>query len=557
MFSLTDIFHDMHTYCACPIPCEMESLELFNSIGDISGFDALNLLNSPLTAAIHHTFVKSKEVSQRVNQRIVKRDLEMVNVLQNSVNDLESAVQLITRSLETLQTKINKNFSTLEQRIKFHKRKGLEKVLYIMEHDFVRGWEIVEERTLPYLTFGFFELRGSFRRAIEGMQEAMNDTEQEQTLALSRWYYVEDTFEERLAIVQRVFDNVTEVHESYKNGDPLLTFKSSLGRRYDMSWITVELLQAVVDNGSHNQDEIYDSFYHSLGRLNASIHSYLEMGRNFVETYSINNRQWTSTDKHFRSACTSYNYNIFLYKERIVDGPVIVINDKIREFDLLNRSLYSAKDSLYLTVTLLLDSIAHVQNTSWASVNKSIGFAHQYLDDQGTNKTVLAEQFTSNGMMQTLKDMELFFSGLRSGGRSVEEKVQTLEIAIEHIWTNMLNEYTTAKFYAMVYDDFTNSATDPDFYLPYLANLLGENTRKLARNTREEMEYRLNADFHTMNLTGKLDEVSTGFDHLQNSTNIARLIGIRDESFISNVHILVKSLAAFTRETQIDESFYQ
>jgi hypothetical protein len=121
----------------------------------------------------------------------------------------------------------------------------------------------------------------------------------------------------------------------------------------------------------------------------------------------------------------------------------------------------------------------------------------------------------------------------------------------------MLNEYTTANFYSMVYDDFTNVSTDPDFYLPYLASLLSESTRTLARSPTQEMEYRLNADFHTMNLSMKLDEVSRGFEDLQNATNIARLLGIRDQSFSDNVQKLVNLLQAFTKETQIDETFYR
>ena len=554
---LSDMFNLDRSWCDCPIPCDMESLEMFNSLGDISGFDALSLLNSPLTQELEDRYVISNEVTQRVNRRIVDNDRQMVERLGQSVEALEVSLGDIVVSLDYLDQYIDDMFAVFDQRINFHKVKGLDKVQYIMEHDFVRGWTIIDERTLPYLSFGFYELRGSYRRIIQNLRDSQNGTEQERTIALAMWKQMENTLLERLDIYRRAYDNVTEVHEHYKSGHPLLTYRSSLNRRYDMTWITLQILHAIIDDDTHNQDKFYETLVMRMNQINQTTHTYLDMGRTFRDTYEIDDQLWDDTDWLYRKGCVQYNYHVFLYKERIIDGPVNIIKEKIKEFDLLNRTMEAAKESLLLARRLLGDHIQEAKTTHWATIRGALNDSLTYLNDTATNKTHLAATFTSKNMLQTIKDLELFFSSLRSGGQVIQEKIQALHYSVENMWTNMLTEYSTAKFYAKVYEDFVAFHNNSEFYLPYFAELLGVDSSDLQNVSNAVLEYRLNADFAVTDVEDKSKSIQETFTNLDYRMNIARMLSINDENFAVSIDTYKNSLEDFLDQTEIDVEFYQ
>ncbi|KAK2144648.1 hypothetical protein LSH36_740g01072 [Paralvinella palmiformis] len=556
MGDMKGLFKLNRSSCDCPIPCKMKSFEMINSVGKISEFDALNLLNSPLTAPLQLKYLRAAEVTQKVNNKIVENDNLVVRNLQFAVQKLDKSLDLITRALSYLEVSIDDLFHVLDQRIDFHRVTGLNKVKYIMEHDFVRGWTIIEERTLPYLTFGFYEIRSSYRRVINKLQNSKNGTEQEKILALASWQQMENIFLEKLEILQRASDNITDVHNAYKSGEPLLTYISSLHRRYDMTWITIDLLQARIKDKGYDQDKYYEKIFWRMGQINDTIRTYLLMVETFMKTGTINESLWDDTDWLFRKSCIQYNYYVFLYKDRIINGPVDVIDEKIREFDLLNRNMLGAKEALLMTTRMLRDTILTTMNTSWCTIRTLQQDAMMYISDKQIRKTNVARTVISETVTHSVEDIKQFFSTLRSSGLNIQDKIQRLQSEVEHTWINMLTEYTTAPFYRKVHDDFVAFLNDSKFYLPYFANLLDIEVESLYNVSASEIECRLNADFSVTNIQDKIQTTEVSFIRIRNWTNIARILEMNDESLMTVLEIYRISMEKFLKEATIDTTFY-
>jgi hypothetical protein len=550
------LFNQNLRACHCPIPCKIESFDLLNSVSKISEFDARNLLTSPLTSSLQFKYLRAAEITQKVNKKIVENDNLIIRNLQHAVHKLDKSLDLITRALSYLEVSIDDLFHVLGQRIHFHKVTGLDKVEYIMEHDFVRGWTIIEERTLPYLTFGFYELRGSYRRVIDKLQNSKNGTEQEIIIALASWKQMENMLLEKLNILQRASDNITDVHNAYKSGEPLLTYKASLHRRYDMTWITIDLLQARIKDKGYDQDKYYRNIIWRMGHINDTIHTYLLMAETFIKTGNINESLWDDTDWLFRKACVRYNYYVFLYKDRIVNGPLDVIKERIREFDLLNRRLLEAKESLLMTTVTIHEHIITMMSSSLSTIRGLMQEAIIYISDMKEKKTNIARSVISPTVTKDLESIKQFFSTLRSSGLTLQDKITRLQSEVEHIWINMLTEYTTAPFHRKVHDDFVAFLNNSKLYLSYFANLLDIEVESLDNISTSEIEYRLNADFSVINIQDKIQTTEVSFTHISNWTNIARILDMNDESLMTALEIYIASMKNFLEDVKIDTHFY-
>ena len=530
---------------------------MFSSNSKLSGFDAMILLNSPLTPSLEDHFLRAMEAHQRVNSKAVSRDKSIIWNFQRSTNDADHSLDLILEGLKQVDQFIGEFSKILDRRIKFHKEKGLDKVLYIMEHDFVRGWKIIEERTLPYLTFGFYEIRARYRRVVDQLRTSLNDTGNERLLAIAGWQQMEHVLLERLDILQRASDNITEVDESYKSGKPLLTYTASLDRRYDMTWITVQLLQSVVDKGNYDQDKFYTKIVSTIFLINKTISTYLAMGNTLIETGETDTNLWDDTDWSFRKACVNYNYYVFLYKERIVQGPVIVIQEKIREFDLLNRTLNAAKDSLLSTMTTLRLNILTLRKTSWLKIRIMLKDAMFYMNNKERKKAELAKEMKSKRAIEAMEDVRQFFPLIRTSGLTIQEKLNSFQDIVKNVWMNMLNEYTTRSFYEKVYEDFLAYQNDSNFFVPYFADLLNMDEEVVAKMTASKLKYLLNADFSSINVNETLEAFEKDFSDLKYRTNVAVIIGGKDESLFLALETYKTSLETFITETKITTAFYQ
>lgn len=56
----------------------------------------------------------------------------------------------MNESLDFAHDSLMKDFHLIQKRINYHIDRGLEGVKFIMEHDFIRGWNVFKERYCLY-----------------------------------------------------------------------------------------------------------------------------------------------------------------------------------------------------------------------------------------------------------------------------------------------------------------------------------------------------------------------------------------------------------------------
>jgi hypothetical protein len=178
--------------------------------------------------------------------------------------------------------------SELKDRIRFHWDSGLDEVEYIMEHDFIRGWQVYEERVLDFVSSDYHNVYQSMTRTIEWMNRSIPDTDIERREAI--WWSVRNDIEGRLMLISLARDNITTANNAYITGEPLLTYRATIDRRYDMSFISLELLR----KGQSKQDFYFNGLTQGLIESEEALKQMIGIGEGFVYNNTFNSDDYKS-----------------------------------------------------------------------------------------------------------------------------------------------------------------------------------------------------------------------------------------------------------------------
>ena len=445
-------------------------------------------------------------------------------------------------------------FGELKARIKFHYDSGLEEVEYIMEHDFIRGWQVYEERVLNFVFIDYHNVYSSVKRTIEWMDRTIDDDDikrKEDT-----WWSVRNNLEGRIMLMDMARDNITTADRAYRTGEPILTYRATIDRRYDMSFISLELLR----KGQTKQQYYYNGAMQGLNESETALKQLIDIGETFVYNHTFNETDFDAAEYLFRKGCRLYNYRLFMIKERVIKKPLESIHKRINKFNTDKDDLYSAYDALITNMDLVTELIETANASHWKSVHHLINKALNYEQVLTNNKTFLAQLATSVTMAEDIRQLKIQFTALRSRAQEVSDNWRQISAAYQQMWDTMVSETSTQQFYEMIHNDtvhfFANSSWS-DFYYRIFAGILEKDQDYVRSRDPEDLWYLMNADFHNLNLSQKILQIRQDFLQIQSNCKIAAELKDKDEVFLQTFEALTESLEQFLSQNKMNQQFYR
>ncbi len=475
----------------------------------------------------------------------------MIEKFSNTTDTITAVLDGMAAKLIGAKAHVKDELSQMKIRANFHHIWGLEKVKFIAEHDFTRGWTVFEERTLDYVTINYQEVAAYIWKTIEMVKEL-----DPSDIITRKMLYItldKDLYKKEV-LASRALANITEAAHAFATGEPLLTYLASPGRRYDMSYITLEVVQS-----SPYFKEAYDvKLMKRTGQfLNETIFL-RELIKPISVGEEVNETLIASAITRWESRARSYNYYKFIYTDRVMNAPGKYSDVLIETFNQLNETVWNEFDNLDRIVQKTISFLNKVDD-AWSMIvnlkNKSVN----YLENKTATKTELAEAFTSKESDEALRTMALFFTEARSMSREMTEALGYLQYSYQDMWSSMLTEATLTNFYQMVYDDVMYSKQNNTFML-YIDGKFGYMIKEKAawvRNNIDEMYVRMNADFSITDVTAKINEISKMFDDTQSLFVISDVLEDNDVSFLKATYSLNENLDIFLRGNEVGHEFYR
>ena len=504
-----------------------------------------------LNHAFQEKYVNAREIQQRVNPSIRTEDKRIINTLNDTVTNLLHAFSELTSSLDYSHEKLNEVYTELSGRIKFHLDRGLEAVEFTMEHDFVRGWDVFEERAFEFVCFDFFGVAPSVKRMLNSTN--VSNTTDRLTRELL-YAPVQNMLDGKMELVVRADGFMNETRNAVLTGDPLLTYQITKDRRYDMSYISMDILHSGIKDESEN----FKEYQKGSGWLREAIVVLKEVGQSFVESGIFNESLYEKGADRFIAGCRRYNYRLFMYEERVIEKPVEVCGDLIEDFERTNRTFETAFSTTIRKIheckTLLMKIQHQYINTILdISINAS-----EYLEDRSKLKAPLCKE--ASNMDDTVRLLIVSFGELRSVFRELDESMYDLRSACIDVWKGMLVEVATQKIYEHLYNDsvlFLEDENQYEFFMSHFAFMLRVSPSALRKFTPMQIIKKINGDLHELVLEDVIAELSRLFGNMSQALDISRMLGDKDEQLLASFERLRTSLQTFQSNNEIDSRFYK
>ena len=252
---------------------------------------------------------------------------------------------------------------------------------------------------------------------------------------------------------------------------------------------------------------------------------------------------------------------LFQYKGRIVQAPEKAITETIEEFEAVNKSLDDSYKKTFTTANFIIQLIESLNSTTWLRVKEMSDTLERYLDNSTMFKTNLAHMFSSEEMVDVFLKMEQFFTDLRSRSRNLLDAWLRLSTDYSMMYSNMLTEATTMTFYERLMSDMANYTANlsdnatAEFYLSHFKYLMRISITEARTYTPKMLTTYMNADFPNMNWFTENTYIQRFFIHARTQTDVAEMIGHKDDKFTSAVKKVQSSLNTFLKWNEINFEF--
>ena len=486
----------------------------------------------------------------------MEEDRAFIAELADAGNVLSVVLSDILRALTKTRETLSKVMSELDHRVRFHLDRGLGELKYTMAHDFVRGWEVMEERYLVHVAANFYDVPNTFQHVLHGMNESLVINGHQQ-VAMAAWLLLDGMLTGRMFLASSAKDSISRADTAYKTGRPLLNYTATIDRRYDFVYMSVGLLQ----EGDGRQNYYFSKIAKSLDQILLGLNTMQDLGRTFVDTGQFDWEAFKVAEARYISGCKAYNYRLFQLKERVIKSPVAAVDGKIEAFLRVNRSLSLSHDHLMLSIHNVESTILLMQTDYGSAIKKLIADSWEYLSNATLKKTPVAEQITSRKMNELIQKLEVFFTEVRERLRGLSDSWQQLQLDVENIWSVMLNEHYLDEFYGMINEDYLDfkantSEANKAFYLRIFAYMLRLPISDLGGREADDFLVLLNADFHGLSLSEKVSNIREQFSRFVNDTASTEQLRGADDHFLKAFQQYRETLATFLENSHIGLDFY-
>lgn len=416
-----------------------------------------------------------------------------------------------------------------------------------MENDFVRGWDVFRERTLDLMTTGYQEITAYLVRVAELLKQGQDAHYQAAMLV-----EVDRILFEKRVLAIRALGNISESMHAYYNAYPLLTYKATPDRLYDMTYITPFVVRCSEYIDSEYFEKLYertDSFFNLTERLD----DLMQQGKN--GTIDISKLRVLNED--FEAVVRSYNYYKYLLEERVIPAPVEYADEAIKRFEDLNNTMmdrYEDFQRKYNSLVVFLNDVT----SAWSRVQEVRFMADLYLNDTSRTKTELAERITSKQIRKDVDTINAFLSKVATESHELTESFEVFERSYAEMWNNILSEASLDGFYQAVNEHLNmarNNGTWLEYWKSKAAYMLDFKSSWVASNL-DTVEKLMNADFVSLTIESKAGDIEAISASLLPLFDVSESV-VTGQTFLKAMSDITASMEAYLEGSILSTDYYR
>ncbi|ESP02499.1 hypothetical protein LOTGIDRAFT_171971 [Lottia gigantea] len=316
--------------------------------------------------------------------------------------------------------------------------------LYMIEKNFMRVRDAMEERTFNFLALGFQEYVYQIETKIRQiMDPEYQDPQTRQILYLLTLNQLNG----RIDLAERAFNNYTQLYDSYLTGNAVFRYKFESEHRDNNYYINPKPLLAKSLNHSS-----YSSKYSS--RVGDDINLFKQKLQNLSQIlqWAYFNNTLNETELHLAGVMFIYSgrrlfhsKSTFYYES--VDYPKRILEQRIADFKVLWRQYENTVNSMRQDLYVLRQSLEELKSSLFQELEIGLSLASHFFQYGNLSKMEVAEEMTSDKVYEGISNFKVFFQNIRSRGQSVFDSWASLSKMTSSIWDAVIYDEDMVSYY--------------------------------------------------------------------------------------------------------------
>ena len=500
---------------------------------------------------IRGNYVNARETFQRIDAFTHMQDVGSFLHIKELYDNITSSVESFRYNINLLEVQMNQVTSELLRRLDFHYRNGLVNVKYIVEHWYIRGFDIIAERVLDHITKDMYEIEGQFDNMISGGSDGRYDNRSLQILQL--------IIDNRLAglerIAARALVNITEVNDGFTKQRRLLNFQKTPFGRYDKTYSLGDFLL----HDSSRQSEEFNNLTVVLQRFILSVEQLRTLAE-YISVKGIKDKpMYNQLINEFIKSGKAFNYRRFQYREKVIYEAALHVQARIDSLQKINQTRADKYKQLIQTFSAFSGIFRKYESSKHARTMQAVNaLLMDYLGNDEIRKYNISKVVSSSAVTEALTYFRKFFVELRIQTKVLIDILREYGDSYFKIWGSLLGEESTRTFYARLGRDvnkYLTNRTNNNQLAHILSQMIGIQFDEFCQMSDENITVSTNGDFYHLNITEIRKNFSDTAEKMVSSINLDIFLQNKDTYFSSEFDKMRSSLSDYTASLKTDKQF--
>ncbi|GFO35318.1 acid-sensing ion channel 4 [Plakobranchus ocellatus] len=432
------------TTCKCPVPCEFLIYDTSVSQAATSPLSVDRFLaqtdqsdlKARYDAARDVTHRLQKEKRDRLNHLIENLDLHFGQVRHLVLNQIETKIEQQRAAFAKVVTDVDKVHKQTMYLFEYQR--------YIVDKDFVRARDAMNERTLSVVCLAFQEFIVQVEAAIQSLSDK-NITEPEVRRVL--YLDVARKLESRKDMAERAHANYTEFRHALETGTPIFNYKFKSEPRANSPLIAPLPMFYQALNSSSSMRHRAVVLGQNLMNISHRLDTLKDLAERVYREGDLNATELHLQSVNFLFQCRTFSQSrdMFMY-----DTPEIIARLMKKRDDRLAKlwaQFEAAKTDFHRQADSLMSELQLIQTGALGGIARALTLARMFLQHGNLSKRMVAAEFLREDIVKTQGTLKNFFAEVRSRGHAVYDDWIKIKKAAIAIWFLALTEENLQTYY--------------------------------------------------------------------------------------------------------------
>ena len=445
------------------------------------------LLKTKLITALETTSRKDRSKSEEFKV--------LVNNMHDAFNRLKSSLRLVSECLVKQTIEVQRVHSDTKSAY-FEKERLYRYQEYVVERNFLRGREAMEERVIRNVAVAFAEFAMINARRIRRLATI---PKADVSVRESLYDLIVDSLKIRQELGDLAKTNLTVLYNAFLTGKRIFNYQfENISRSHNDHIAPKPLL---------NYSMHYNPYVLKYGpKVSADlnrVHNALDMSiEEAKEAYiysTVDETRLNSTFERYLSACRTFMFSKSVFYSQGVDYPVPVLKERYTNFGKIWENIDSITSRMEHNIHSLRAGLSEVENAiRGGKLQSLVENLLKYIISEKDSKLNLSEVLLSDESQDTMDNLKDFFNEIKTRGQEIFDSWTMLKDQLKSLWTAIIEDEDMLEYY-----EFTNNAR----FLQNLNEVISRNNIQ-SSNARDDLDVREAIANEDTNFVHAMDDIT-------------------------------------------------